>query len=396
MATEPIILVCSSDSSIKTYSVFRRGNELANVDIVHTSGESRFHIRHKETVFDTQFAGGDRYECLSQVLAILIEQGVIDSAQDIAGVGIQISAPGGYFLQDRHINDYEITILEQLKIASPTQLEEQLKEIYSIKQLLPRAKIIGVSDSAFHVTKPDYAWNYAISLEDADTYDIKRFGYNGIALESVRMQLKGSQYATLNKVVVCYLGNQSSATALFNRKSIDTTMGFSNSEGMMMATQAGSLSYTTGLALAKKKNVSPNQLGHELSNNAGLYGISGSSSDILALIEKESAGDHRAELAVSMYVYSARQAIAQMVASLQGIDGLVFAGPTAMQSAHIRKRIVDGLEYLGLVITPKLNLEIISDKTITVLQPRTRSKPVLVVPIQKERIMQSHVRSFLV
>ena len=116
----------------------------------------------------------------------------------------------------------------------------------------------------------------------------------------------------------------------------------------------------------------------------------------LALIEKESAGDHRAELAVSMYVYSARQAIAQMVASLQGIDGLVFAGPTAMQSALIRKRIVDGLEYLGLVITPKLNLEEISNKKITALQPRTRSKPVLVVPIQKERIMQSHVRSFLV
>jgi acetate kinase len=395
MAVEPLVLVTNPGSASRKYAFFRRGVELASAHIEHVGKKLVLHITVDKKTQDIQLHDVILEHSFDALLQVCLEKNILNDSIKIDAVAVRIVAPSAHFLQDRVLTDHELSLLHKLHDIAPLHLDAILHEIKDIRSVLPHIPLIGVSDSAYHATKPDYTWNYGINLHDADTFDIKRFGYHGISIESVMKQVKTTKYAPLSKVIVCHLGSGASITAVYNGKSVDTTMGYSPNEGLIMSTRSGTVEFSAGLALAKQKNISPEELSVELNTKSGLLGISGTSDDIRELLRLEAAGNHRAELALCMYVYTIRQAIARMTASLEGVDMIVFTGTVGQRSAIIRKRILTGLEYLGIVLSTSLNAKAEDPQGIAVLHPRTRSKPVLVVPSQEERVIASRARKLL-
>lgn len=390
MAVDPLILVANPGSASRKYALFKRGKQKASLHIEYEGNKLVAHVDIDNNKLTKKLATKN----LSDIASTLPEL-FGEAANDVAVIAVRIVAPSAHFLEDRVINDYELKKLEALMEVAPLHIKATLDEVKSLKKQFKGTPIVGVSDSAFHATKPDYAWNYGISLKDADRFDIKRFGYHGISLESVVSALKKSKYGLPVKTVICHVGSGVSVSAIYAGKSIETTMGYSPLEGVMMSTRSGTLGLSVGLSLAKQKKITPDELVSQLNSKSGLLGISGSSSDIRELLVKESKGDYGADLALSMYVYSLRQAIATMAAAMQGIDVLVFTGTVGQRSVPIRRRVVDGLGYLNIAITDMQNDVCTDPEEITPIHPRTRMKPVLVVPTKEEHTMARRARKLI-
>ena len=392
MAVDPYILIANPGSASRKYALYKKGNEVAHIHVEFVASKLVAHIATANKKYDTALNATLLDAVFPEIIAIISS---ITNNEQVAAVGLRIVAPSGYFMRNMVLDNEAIRKLEQLHALSPLHISATLQELKQLKQYANSTPIIGVSDSAFHITKPDYVWNYGINLDTADKYDIKRFGYHGLSLQSAVAQLKKHKTGVPERLVICHLGSGSSVSALLNGKSVDTTMGYSPLEGLIMATRSGSIDFGAGLALAAVTNKSPDNILEELNKQSGLLGISGYSSDIRSLVEAEASGHHRASLALSMYVYTIRQAIAKMTASLEGIDALVFTGTVGQRSVIIRQRIMNGLQFLGLAINQNQNSKVTNPNVITSLHPRTRNKPVLVVPAQEESAMAEATKKVL-
>lgn len=392
MAVDPFIVIANPGSASRKYALYKKGQEFSRVHVEFDEGKLVAHVSANDKSYDTTINANRLEDVAPEVIKIF--NLTIDN-QPISAVGLRIVAPSSFFLKDMLLSDDAIHKLEDLHRLSPLHIDATLAELKQLKMHTNNIPIIGISDSAFHITKPDYAWNYGINLETADTHDIKRFGYHGLSLQSAVSQLKKYKSGIPQRLVICHLGSGSSVSALLNGKSVDTTMGYSPLEGLIMATRSGSIDFGAALALANVTQKNPNDLLNELNKSSGLLGISGYSSDIRSLLEAEQNGHHKAGLALSMYVYCVRQAIAKMAASLEGIDGLIFTGTVGQRSAQIRQRIMSGLGFLGLAINQNQNNKITNPTAIVALHPRTRNKPVLVVPAQEEIAMAEATKKVL-
>lgn len=392
MAVEPYILIANPGSASRKYALYKKGYEIAHVHVEFISGKLVAHVVAGDKKYDSPLNVTLLDKVFPDVISLINK---ITNDEPVSAIGLRIVAPSGYFMRDMVLDEEALQKLEQLHALSPLHISATLQELKQLQQYSSNIPIIGVSDSAFHITKPDYVWNYGINLDTADRYDIKRFGYHGLSLQSAVTQLKKYKTGVPERLVICHLGSGSSVSALLNGKSVDTTMGYSPLEGLIMATRSGSIDFGAGLALSSVTNRSPEDILEELNKQSGLLGISGYSSDIRSLVEAEAAGHHRASLALSMYVYTIRQAIAKMSASLEGIDGLVFTGTVGQRSVIIRKRTMDGLQFLGLAINYNQNDKVTNPCEITNIHPRTRNKPVLIVPAQEESAMAEATKKVL-
>lgn len=394
MTKDSIFLVWNAVAEGRQYALYKRGLELASVQAVRSGDQWVICVQHNDETSGPIYVNGDGSELIRICIDSFVQQGIISSIDDVSAIATTLSIPSSHFLSDRLIGDYEIDLLSRVRYYVP-HLSEVIDELTILRSKFPNKPIIGVSDSSFHSNKPDYTWNYGINLDDADQFDIKRFGYNGVALEAAQKQIKNTKYKDLNKVIVCHLGDCTNVTAIYNGKSIDTTTGYVPSEGLINATGSGTIDFFAGLALAKVKNTGPDDLAWQLTTSSGLQGISGLSGDLGVLLNAEHANNHRAGLAVTMFVYAIRQAIARMTASLEGVDMLLFTGSVAQQLPEIRHRIVSGMSYLGLALSPSQNVRAVDVKSLTALHPRTRSKPILLVPLETTRVIAGHTRNIL-
>ena len=235
-----------------------------------------------------------------------------------------------------------------------------------------------ISDSAFHARKPSYAWNYGINLQDADRFEIKRFGYHGLSVSSAVNEL-WNRGKLPPKVVVCHLGSGSSVSAVFHGRSIDNTMGYSALEGVIMATRTGSIDYTAAMALKTKLGLDDDQLEHYLDEKGGLLGLSGTS-DIREILDREANGDHIAHLALMTLIHSIHKAIGAMVVAMNGADLLVFTGTVGERSANLRRRIVAHLECLDFILDGNRNKSCLNPTEFTSISQAAVSKPIIVIP----------------
>ena len=247
-----------------------------------------------------------------------------------------------------------------------------------LRRHFPDAQLFGLSDSAFHITKPDYAWNYGLPLHDADRLDVKRFGYHGLSVAAVVETLKKADKLP-PKLVVCHLGSGASVSAVHGGKSVDTTMGYSPLEGAIMATRSGSIDPTAVQALKQGLSMDDKAIDAYLNKQSGLQGLAGSS-DLRELLEREAAGDHYAHLAIRTYIFAVQKAIGQMTAALGGVDVLALTGTVGERSAPIRKRIMERLHYLDLLLDEHANTASESMQAITTISRLAHSKPVYVIP----------------
>lgn len=349
-------LIVNTGSASKKYAfyiekkkVYSAHFEIENSDLVVT--EVINGVSQKKSISKKEYP-----KSVGIVLASLIENKIIDSKKDVTCAGVRIVAPGEYFLKNKLIDKEYLKMANLALEKVPLHLGPALEEIKNIKEFFGnKTPIYGISDSAFHSTIPEHARFYAIPIKDSRKLGLYQFGYHGISVQSVISRAKDTLGKLPEKVIVCHLGGGASVTAVKNGQSIDTSMGFTPLEGLIMATRVGDIDPGAVLYLAEKLKKTGRELELYFNNKCGLLGLSGKSSDLRELIELEKNGDVDSTLALKIYTNKIKQYIGRMAAVLGGVDLLILAGTVGERSIVMRERICSDLKFLGIELDSKIN-----------------------------------------
>ena len=389
----PLILVANPGSASRKYGVFQNGSERASVHVEHDGHGLVGHIIVRGKKEDFTPTSNQLEDVSGELLNTLKSHHVLDADEKIDAIGLRLVAPSSFFLGDYVIDEAILKRVQELEHVAPLHIKATLGEYEHLSGDFDQTPIVLVSDSAFHKTKPDYAWNYGIKLDDADKYDVKRFGYHGLSVEACVRSL--SKLGKLTpRMVVCHLGSGSSVTAVFNGKSIDTSMGYSPLEGLVMSTRSGTIDYEAVLALKRSLKLNDDEMEEYLYTKSGLLGL-GKSDDIRTLIENEANGDHQANLALATFAHTIRKQIGGMITAMNGIDALIFTGTVGERSSTLRKRIVSHLQYVDIHLDGDVNEMTLQPDTITNIAQIPQSKPILVVPTNEAQEIAEHVSAVL-
>jgi acetate kinase len=286
---------------------------------------------------------------------------VAEAAGDVSAVGHRIVHGGSEFRASTVVDESVRERLEALADLAPLHQPKSLRALELVSGALPDVPAVACFDTAFHATIPDAAATYALPAEWRRRYALRRYGFHGLSHAYVAQRVAELLGEGL-RIVSCHLGAGASLCAIADGKSVDTTMGFTPLEGLVMATRSGSVDPGLLLWLEEHVGMQPAELARALEHESGLLGLAGDA-DLQAVLAAEEAGDADAALAVGVYLHRLRAGIAAMTASLGGLDVLVFTGGVGEHSAVIRQRATDGLGFLGarvqtIVIPAREDLQI--------------------------------------
>ena len=392
MTSDSLIFIVNPGSASRKYALYVGGQKKASLHFELVDGLVVGNLEYDGNKYSEKYDDGNLSNAPHRTMPLLYKYKVINEMDKISAIGIRIVAPNKQFTKDQLITDDVVKVLEGLCQKSPLHIKTALLEIKQLKIRFPDVSIIAISDSAFHITKPDFARFYGIDTVVADKLGVERYGFHGISVGSVVKYLDKKEIL-LPKTIICHLGSGSSITAVQNGKSVDTTMGYSPLEGLMMSTRSGSMDISAALAIKRGGHMSDSELEEFLFKKSGLLGVSGSSDDIRQLIVSESKGDTRAKLALDIFVYRIQQAIGQMSASMNGVNCLVFTGTVGERSVIIRGRILKRLEYLGFSSSPSVNEKTFEPTELANIADMS-SKPILVVPTDESNEIARRVMEF--
>jgi acetate kinase len=348
-------LIINTGSASKKYAVYEDSQRLyfahfemedSGYVVTETYGENKEKTPISARVFE---------KAQARLLESLMAKKIINSRDDISGVGIRIVAPGEYFLEHKIIDKAYLKMAKQTLEKVPLHLGPALEEIKTAGKVFGDKKIVGVSDSVFHKTLPAKAKYYAIPITDSRNLGLQKFGYHGISIQSVVSQVEKRLGKLPEKMIVCHLGGGASITAVKNGLSVDTSMGFTPLDGLVMATRVGEIDPGAVVYLADKLGLNTRRLEDYFNNKCGLLGLSGKSSDVRDLLKFEKEGDKDSALALEIYADRLKKYIGGAVATLGGLDLLVFAGTVGERSFIMRERICAGLGFVGVSLNTEVN-----------------------------------------
>ncbi len=352
-----LVLTLNAGSSSLKFSLFDSVEEqqLLHGQSSWTDTSARFICRAGEEIvkdFELEWPGYSA--ALDRFVA---ELSLLLDGKNIELVAHRIVHGGQEFTQPVHLTPQVEATLERLVPLAPLHLPGAIRVIKAAGKTLPQIPHVAVFDTAFHATIPAAAAAYPIPQEWKERWTLRRFGFHGLSHEycTARAEelLKTRQQEF--RLVIAHIGSGVSITAVENGKSIDTTMGFTPLEGMMMATRCGNLDPGMMLHLQQECGLSLDELANGLNFQSGLLGVSGVSSDIRDVLEAAKQGHTASQLAFDIYVHRLRQGIASMTASLNGIDALVFTGGVGTHCSPVRTEVCNGLRFLGIEIEPEVN-----------------------------------------
>ena len=278
------------------------------------------------------------------------DHGVLKSLDDIEAVGHRIVHGGEYFSSSALVNEDVMKKIEICCDFAPLHNPAHLLGIRAVQAVRPSVPQVVTFDTAFHQSIPPYAFMYGLPYEDYSKYRVRKYGAHGTSHQFVAE--KGAKFAGLDvnnsRIITCHLGNGSSITAVLNGKSIDTSMGFTPLDGVVMGTRCGSIDPNIIPYLMKKDNLTPDQMTEIMNKKSGFLGISGVSSDARDLDARANAGDMRCKLALKMLTYGVIKYIGQFAAVMNGVDLIVFTGGIGEHNSRLRRRVCENFSYLGL------------------------------------------------
>lgn len=379
MATDALTLIANPGSASRKYALYRDDDDIARLSFELKEGRIVCSGSFGEKRLPVPVDLYNLTDVAGHVMPILKEHNLLNDSETISRIGLRVVAPSSYFLEDRLFEDGTVNKLRELRARAPLHIDATLEEYEAWHALLPDAHIVGVSDSAFHATKPDYAWNYGVRLQDADRFEIKRFGYHGISVASVVETLRAADKLP-PRVVVAHLGSGGSITAVRGGKSMDNTMGYSPLEGLIMSTRVGSIDPTASNVLQSNLQLSDEQMEDYLNSHSGLLGLSETSSAVNELLAQEANGHHGAHLALETYLFAIQKAIGGMAAALGGVDMLIFTGAIGERSPQTRERILERLHFLDFFLDEDANQHCVDPAKLTLISRLGHSKPIAVVP----------------
>jgi len=386
MAMETTSLVINIGSASKKYALYRGKEELATYHFEKEDGS--FIVT--ETCTSMKKNTSLTMDEYTQSTAFLIKH--LETKDDtivIEQIGIRVVAPGTYFHTTQPVTQEYITKLEEALLKAPLHIAPTLEEIKLLPLLFPNKPIIAVSDSAFHTTMVKSAQFYALPIETIQKYDIHRFGYHGISMQSIVRTLKEITNPLPQNIIICHLGSGSSITAVKDGESFDTSMGFTPLEGLPMGTRVGNIDPGAITHLAKQINLSPDDLDTYLNTQCGLHGLSGKTADVRELLALEQHGDKNAELALNYFNYHVKKYIGAYTAALNGVDLVVFTAGIGERSPIMRARILNNLEGLGIIVNQEKN-ETASSEDVSFIEDTTSKVKIAVIKTNEmKEIMMS-------
>jgi acetate kinase len=312
-----------------------------------------------------------------------------NSAEDIHAVGHRVVHGGEKFKASVLITDEVIQGIEDCAELAPLHNPENLKGIHAAKKMLGSdVPQVAVFDTSFHTTMPETSYLYAIPYEHYHKHKIRRYGFHGTSHRYVAhryRQLSGKTREETN-VISLHLGNGCSACAIRRGESIDTSMGLTPLEGLVMGTRSGDLDPSILVFLSHKEGLPLTEVDRLLNNQSGLLGLSGITNDMRELLDKEKNRDHRASLAIDVFCNRVRKYIGAYLAELGRTDALIFTGGIGENSPVIRERICKGLEWIGIAIDPQINAATSAGKEGMVHKKDSRAQ-VYVIPTNEELLI---------
>ncbi len=390
MKTEKMkILVLNCGSSSVKYKLFDMNErKVVGSGGVEKIGMKGSFLKHTREDGEKVILEGEVLEhqvAIEYILGVLTSKkhGCLNDLDDISAVGHRVVHGGEQFNSSVIITEEVIRKVESCIEIAPLHNPPNLAGIYAINELLPSVPQVAVFDTAYHQTMPEYAYMYGIPYSLYKKYGIRRYGFHGTSHRYVSQRacdFLGLDY-TKTKIITAHIGNGASITAIENGKSVDTTMGFTPVEGLMMGTRSGDIDLGVVTYIMEKEMIGSAAATTLFNKHSGVLGVSGLSSDMRDIEKAISEGNQRAKLALDMYEYRIKKYIGAYAAALNGFEVLVFTGGVGENQTATREKVCNGLNFLGIEIDTEANK--IRGEEILISTKKSKVK-VVVIPTDEE------------
>jgi len=391
----PVILVLELGSSWLGYGLLdasRPGHRVrGRVDRIG-EGQARHSWRRAGDGHDEVVVAADHGAALAAVLARLVtrEGADLGDLSRISAIGHRVAHGGARFSQPAVVDDAVIAEIEDLGGLTPPDNRLALAGIRACRTLLPGIPQVAVFDTAFHHTVPEHAAVYAIPHSLGEQHHLRRYGFQGIAHKYVAQRAAAHLSRSFGdlRIISCHLDDQASVCAIDHGRSVETSMGMTPLEGLVMSTRSGDVDPGLLLQLMTRHGRTPAELDRLLDQQSGLLGLSGISGDMAELTAAAAAGHERARLAISAFCHRVKKYVGAYVAVLGGVDVLVFTGRIGQGSEWIRARACQGLSAMGLVVDEMLNRAPVTDPdAVRPISDPSAPVKVLVVPTDEQAMI---------
>lgn len=349
----------------------------------------------QEVIFEGEIL--DHKIGIEYVLGVLSSKkhGCLSKLNEISAVGHRVVHGAERFKSSVLISQEVISEMEKCIDLAPLHNPPNLKGIEAITEIIPNMLQVGVFDTAFHQTMPKYAYMYGIPYSLYQKYSIRRYGFHGTSHRYVSKRACEILDVNYNeqKIITCHLGNGASITAIDKGESVDTSMGFTPVEGLIMGTRAGDLDIGVVTYLMEKENLGVETASTLFNKHSGMLGLTGISSDSRDILKAANEGNEQAKMAMEIYNYRVKKYIGSYIAAMNGCNILVFTGGIGENAVHVRKGICTNLEWLGIEIDEKVNSKIRG--TEAVISSENSKIKVLVIPTNEELMIARDTLNFM-
>jgi acetate kinase len=388
-----LVLNCGS-SSIKYQLIDMSSSVVLAKGIVEKIGLKGSFLKNERFDGDKVKLEGeilDHQSGIEYLLGLMIskKRGVIKDLNEIDAIGHRLVHGGETFQESCYLDDITIKGVEDCSDLAPLHNPANLKGIYAMRNLLPKVPQVGVFDTSFHQSMPDYSFMYALPYSLYKKYGIRRYGFHGTSHSYVSKracEILNADYSS-KKIITCHLGNGASITAIKDGKSLDTSMGLTPVEGLIMGTRSGDVDAGALTLIMEKEEIDYASLNTLLNKHSGVLGISGVSSDMREVESAAAEGDERAILALKMYEYRVKKYIGAYAAAMGGVDVLIFTGGIGENASETRENVCKDLEFLGLEFDKHVN-EGARGKEL-VISKKNSKVTVMIVPTNEEFVIAS-------
>jgi len=387
-----IVLNCGS-SSIK-YQLFDMTNKIVMakgvVEKIGLHGSFLKYERDGEEGFKLEGEIVDHQIGIEYILGVLTskQRGVISHFEEIDAVGHRVVLGGEEFNKSAFIDDHVLQLIQDYTDLAPLHNPANLKGIYAMQTLLPETPQVATFDTAFHQTMPEYAYMYAIPYPLYKKYGIRRYGFHGTSHRFVSQRACEILGVDINqqRIITCHLGNGASVAAIKNGKSVDTSMGLTPVEGLIMGTRCGDLDPGVLMFIMGREEIDLPTTSTLLNKHSGILGITGISSDMREVIQAANEqGNERAKLGLEMYNYRIKKYIGSYAAAMGGLDILIFTGGVGENATMIRSEVCKDLDFFGISLDEKINKNTFSSEVV--ISKDSGKVKVMVVPTNEEFVI---------
>ena len=390
-----ILVINCGSSSVKFQFVETKGHEKLAWGIAERIGEKESLFSYKNDKGYVLSKSKDHFANHEDAIRKIVDYlqsdetkiGVIKNKDDIEGIGHRVVHGAEEFCSSVMISDEVINVLKKFTFLAPLHNPANIIGIEVCRKLFPSHLQCGVFDTAFHQKMPKHASLYAIPQKYYHEYKIKRYGFHGTSHRYVSKEAAKKLGKDIKdiKVITCHLGNGASVAAIKNGISVDTSMGLTPLEGLMMGTRCGDMDPALPLFLMETLKMSLKEVNELLNKKSGILGVSGKCNDMRVLHDLIAEGDKDSKLALDMYSYRLKKYIGAYTAALGGLDALVFTGGIGENDEFVREYCTDGLEWLGIELDKKLNTEL--NRKEAKISTENSKVPIYIIPTNEELVI---------